>query len=477
MESVREQTEILIVEDSDVLAFIFKEFLLAAGYEARIKLTGREGLDVLAAIPVDLVILDLNLPDMHGFDFLRTMSQQSIDVPVIVATASNSLDTARKAIELGAIDFLTKPVAKDRLAVTVRNVLEQSRLASLVDRYSEHSSRDHLDGLVGESPIMQGIYKTIEAAAPSRASIFITGESGTGKELCARAIHNISDRANERFHPINCAAIPHELMESEIFGHVRGAFSGAHADRDGAATKANRGTLFLDELCELNLDLQSKLLRFIQTGSFHKVGSDDLDTVDIRFVCATNRDPLEEVRAGRFREDLYYRLHVISIRMPSLRERGDDVIGLAKTILETQARLHKKSFDGFTPQAEALLRQYPWPGNVRELENVILSAIVMANGPYIHHFDLPLNIRHGGDSDENLQRPEIPGFDQPPQPAENHEAGIRPLWLEEKMIIERAIAICGGNVVKASELLEISASTIYRKRQGWLSATDVVSRD
>lgn len=462
------QPEILIVEDSDVLAFIFKEFLQTAGYEARIQLTGREGLEVLAAIPVDLVILDLNLPDMHGFDFLTSMSEQGLNVPVIVATASNSLDIAREAIDLGAIDFLTKPVPKDRLVVTVRNVLEQRRLASLVDRYQEGTGLDSFGELIGASPIMQGVYQTIKVSAPSRANIFITGESGTGKELCAKAIHSNSERSQEMFWPINCAAIPHDLMESEIFGHVKGAYTGAHSARDGAALKADAGTLFLDEICELNLDLQSKLLRFIQTGSFHKVGSDNLITVDIRFICATNRDPLEEVRAGRFREDLFYGLHVIAIRMPPLRERGDDILRLANTLLEKQSSLHQKTFKGFTPQAEALLRQHPWPGNVRELENVILSAVVMAQGPYIQHFDLSLNIRDtSGQQSERRPRPDIPGVDQPPQPTENTEAGVRPLWLEEKLVIERAIAICDGNVVRASELLEVSASTIYRKRQGW----------
>src|SRR5690606_38452833 len=258
--------------------------------------------------------------------------------------------------------------------------LERQRLSRIVETYRSEIDRRSYAGFVGSSLSMQAVYRTIDAAATSKATIFITGESGTGKEVCAEAIHQKSPRRDGPFVAINCAAIPKELMESEIFGHVKGAFTGAIGDREGAAARADGGTLFLDEVCEMPLDLQVKLLRFVQLGSFMKVGGTETRQVDVRFICATNRDPLQEVAAGNFREDLYYRLHVIPLHMPPLRERERDVLDLAHHFLASFAAEEHKAFRRFAPEAEALLLSYDWPGNVRQLQNVLRNIVVLNEG-------------------------------------------------------------------------------------------------
>ena len=303
------------------------------------------------------------------------------------------------------------------------------------------------------------------AAAPSKATCFITGESGTGKELCAEAIHRESPRRDQPFVAINCAAIPRELMESEVFGHVKGAFTGAASHRDGAASRADGGTLFLDEIAEMNLDLQSKLLRFIQSGRFQRVGDSKEEQVDIRIVCATNRDPLAEVKAGRFREDLYYRLNVIPIPLPPLRERGDDELLIANDMLQRMATEEHKAFRCFAPEAAERMRRYPWPGNVRELENVVRHIVVLNDAEQVSGDMLPAPLKTAT-SGQSTTLNSPPPTTTTLEPITVSSDAIRPLWQEEKAIIERAIALC-GNIPRAAALLEISASTIYRKRLSW----------
>jgi two-component system repressor protein LuxO len=466
---------ILLIEDSLPLATLYSEYLQGQGHRVVHAENGQDALVALGEEQFDLLLLDLTLPDMHGFDVLRYLKKKLIDVPVVVVTASDSAKVAMEAMRLGAEDFLSKPMEAGRLLVTVNNVLKQHRLEDMLDSYQQRYERDHFERLIGASPVMQGVYRIIESAATSRASIFITGESGTGKELCAEAVHRLSDRADKAFLTINCAAIPRDLMESEIFGHMKGAFTGAHAERDGAATLADGGTLFLDELCEMDLELQSKLLRFIQSGTFQKVGSSVSQKVDIRFVCATNRDPLDEVRAGRFREDLYYRLHVIPLRLPPLRERGSDCLLIAHHLLQDINAHENKAFQGFSAEVESIMQAYPWPGNVRELENAIMNMVVLGEGEQITVDMLPESLR--GSLQQTLapqlsNRPTHAAVARPVDaltaastvPASNE---IRPLWVEEKLIIERAIALCDGNLPKAAALLEVSASTLYRKRQAW----------
>ena len=299
---------------------------------------------------------------------------------------------------------------------------------------------------------MQATYRIIESAASSKATVFIPGESGTGKELAAEAIHNLSPRNSGPFVVLNCGAIPKDLMESEIFGHVRGAFTGATADRNGAAKRADGGTLFLDEICEMDLNLQTKLLRFIQAGSLQRVGGGELEKVDVRFVCATNQDPAQAIEKGRLREDLYYRLHVIPLQLPALRERGGDVMLIANAFLSQFAGEEGKRFSGFTADVEAVLENYPWPGNVRQMLNVIRNVTVLHDGDLVTLDMLP----------DPLGLPGGPADRQPGNGA------IRPLWQIEKDAIEHAIAACQGNIPKAAVLLGISASTIYRKKQTWI---------
>ena len=307
---------------------------------------------------------------------------------------------------------------------------------------------------------MQAVYRTIDAASASKATIFITGESGTGKEVCAEAIHQKSPRRDAPFVAINCAAIPKELMESEIFGHVKGAFTGAIGDREGAAARADGGTLFLDEVCEMPLDLQVKLLRFVQLGSFMKVGGTEMRQVDVRFICATNRDPLHEVEAGHFREDLYYRLHVIPLHMPPLRDRERDVLDLANHFLASFAAEEGKAFQGFAPDVEALLMTYDWPGNVRQLQNVLRNIVVLNEGAVVERDMLPdLLLRSA---------PTVTVHRQPAgQPHTDTPGGIRPLAVVEREAIEAAVQAAGGNIPRAAALLEVSPSTIYRKLSRW----------
>lgn len=351
---------------------------------------------------------------------------------------------------------MIKPCEADRLRVTVNNAIRKaSKLKNDVDNKNQN-----YQGFIGSSQTMQAVYRTIDSAASSKASIFITGESGTGKEVCAEAIHAASKRGDKPFIAINCAAIPKDLIESELFGHVKGAFTGAATERQGAAEAADGGTLFLDELCEMDLDLQTKLLRFIQTGTFQKVGSSKMKSVDVRFVCATNRDPWKEVQEGRFREDLYYRLYVIPLHLPPLRARGDDVIEIAYSLLGFMSKEEGKDFIRLSAEVVERFRHYEWPGNVRQLQNVLRNVVVLNEGREITLDMLP------------------PPLNQMPEPVnralplanENKVVSVHeifPLWMTEKQAIEQAIEACDGNIPRAATYLDVSPSTIYRKLQAW----------
>ena len=457
---------VLLVEDSQSLATAYIEYLARQPCRITHVMTGREALEIIESQTPNAVLLDLELPDMNGREILEHIRQKAIPTAVIIITAHGSVDVAVEVMRAGAIDFIEKPFTADRLIVTLKNALRRQNLEEFVDMHQ----RDHYHGFVGAALPMQTVYHIIDNAASSKATVFITGESGTGKEVCAQAIHEASPRHDKPFVALNCAAIPRDLMESEIFGHSRGAFTGAVTAREGAATRADGGTLFLDEICELDMDLQSKLLRFIQTSSFQKVGSNTLQSVDIRFVCATNRDPMGEVRAGRFREDLYYRLHVIPIELPPLRKREDDVILIARHLLKTYTREEEKNFECFAPETESILRAFDWPGNVRQLQNVIRNIVVLNDQNVVTPAMLPPPLN------EVSTYQTKPGNDTAAATANIPSAagptGIRPLWQIEKQVIEQTIEHCEGNIPKAAALLEISPSTIYRKRQQWDAAAD-----
>ncbi|MBY8273001.1 sigma-54 dependent transcriptional regulator [Vibrio fluvialis] len=444
-----------MVEDTASVAALYRSYLTPLEIDINIVGTGREAIESIAHREPDLILLDLRLPDMTGMDVLHAVKQRSPDVPVIFMTAHGSIDTAVEVMRHGAQDFLIKPCEADRLRVTVNNAI---RKASKLKNEADNPGNQNYQGFIGSSQTMLAVYRTIDSAASSKASIFITGESGTGKEVCAEAIHAASRRGDKPFIAINCAAIPKDLIESELFGHVKGAFTGAATDRQGAAELADGGTLFLDELCEMDLDLQTKLLRFIQTGTFQKVGSSKMKSVDVRFVCATNRDPWKEVQEGRFREDLYYRLYVIPLHLPPLRERGDDVIEIAYSLLGYMSKEEGKGFVRLAPEVVERFKQYEWPGNVRQLQNVLRNVVVLNEGREITLNMLPPPLNQPSESIISVPKASA-------APVSVHE--IFPLWMTEKQAIEKAIEACDGNIPRAAGYLDVSPSTIYRKLQTW----------
>lgn len=370
---------ILIVEDALPLAKLYETVLKSDRVNVLSTGLGREAMQMIKELSPDIVLLDLHLPDMPGMDILRSINEQELDISVIVMTANGSVNFAVEAMRLGAYDFLEKPIDPNRLRTTIGNTIEKRKLNALITSY-KFEQEDNPGDFIGNSPAMQEVYNKIRRIKNSRATVFITGESGTGKEVTALAVHKQNTERNGPFVPINCAAIPHELMESEIFGHVKGAFTGANTERQGAVALADGGTLFLDELCEMDLDLQSKFLRFIQSSRYKKVGGSKFEEVDIRIICATNRNPLEEVKAGRFREDLFYRLYVVPIHLPPLRERDGDCVLLANHFLHYYSNLEKKNFENISHEAERFLMRYNWPGNVRQLQNLIYRIVVLNDG-------------------------------------------------------------------------------------------------
>ncbi len=455
---------ILLIEDSLAQAAAYTAYLNNAGYTVEHAPDGEAALTILDGRAPDIVVLDLFLPGIQGMDILRHMRRQGHTQPVIVITDRASVDLAVDAMKEGAYDFVTKPFGADRIRITVENALRHRNLASTIKTYRENYEREDFHGFVGSSLAMQAVYRIVESAAKSKATIFITGESGTGKEICAAALHQESPRADGPFIPINCAAIPIPLMESELFGHVKGAFTGADRDRAGAAMLAEGGTLFFDEICDMDLELQAKLLRFVQTGSFCRVGSSEECKVDVRFVCATNRDPLEAVTSGQFREDLYYRLHVMPIVLPALRNHSDDIVLIARHLLSRVAADEGKSFSAFSPDSEAMLRNYAWPGNVRQLENVIRSIVLLFDGGVVTAAMIPTPVNQ----DVENATMEVVTQTAPSTQEDASDLNVRSLRVIEKESIEKAINACDGNVPKAAALLGVSPSTLYRKRRSWV---------
>jgi two-component system repressor protein LuxO len=450
---------ILLVEDCPDRAWIYQRFLGDEPVTVEHVSTSAAAMNRLTEAPPAAVVLDLDLPDMDGRRILDHIRTAELQCDVLVITAQRRIDLAVEAMRAGASGYLVKPFKAERLVLALRSMLEHQLMSKLDNGFDSAASCKRFHGFIGVSPIMQAVYRMVRAAAPSKATVFITGESGTGKEVCAQAIHACGPRRGKRFVAIDCAAIPRELMESEIFGHAKGAFTGAIAKRVGAARLADGGTLFLDEICEMDPALQTKLLRFIQTGVVRPVGGDEAARVDVRLVCATNKDPIAEVEAGRFREDLYYRLHVIPLHLPPLREREEDILPIARHFLARIAGEEDKRFQAFAPEVERVLCAYDWPGNVRQLQNLIHNVVALNDGELVVPAMLP----------PPLDRVNSNGLNGPSGAvgAGKRRTAIRPLWQIEKEAIEAAIAECDGCIAKAAELLEISPSTIYRKRTAW----------
>lgn len=451
---------ILLVEDNLPLARTYAEYLKTESCRVTMVGSGAEALAALQDGFFDAAVLDVQLPDMTGIDVLRWLHRERPELPAIVITAHGSINVAVEAMREGAFDFIVKPFPAARLRVTLQNALAHRDLKQEVRQLQKVLSPDCFYDFVGRSPVMQAVYRTIDAVAASKASVFITGESGTGKELAASAIHKASPRRTRPFIALNCGAIPRDLLESHIFGHLKGAFTGAVNDQIGAGKAADGGTLFLDEIGEMPLELQVKLLRFIQTGEVQQVGSTKTEKVDVRLVSATNRDPLAEVKAGRFREDLYYRLHVVPLELPPLREREDDVLLLALHFLRKFAAEEHKSFDAFAPETAALFRHYDWPGNVRQLENLIRTIVVLHEGAMVTPAMLPDLVRADMPADNAALSASLPV-------STPSNAVIQPLWQVEKTAILAALDTTGQDVVRAAALLEVSPSTLYRKLQSW----------
>lgn len=468
-------TPLLLIEDTPSLQMVYESVLRGAGHEVVSTGTAEEGLAAFHELDPEVVLLDLMLPDRPGQVLLQEMLEERPDTRIIVITANGSINRAVEAMRAGAYEFLLKPFNEQRFLHAVETALAEGTTSPATAPEPQGTvarAIGHGD-FVGSSAQMSEVYDRITSVARSMATVFITGESGTGKELCAQAVHDASTRAEGPFVPLNCAAIPRDLLESEVFGHLKGSFTGALSDKPGAAAVADGGTLFLDEVCEMDLGLQTKLLRFLQTSSIQPIGASHPRKVNVRIVCATNRDPLEEVRANRFRQDLYYRLHVVPIHLPPLRERGGDVIEITNAALERLSAEEGRSFIGLTPEVEELFRRLPWPGNVRQLLNVLRQAVVLNEGPQVTLDMLPPALRE----ETSVTRPEAPVIPPPetlPPVRENAAEALfvddllgRSLAEIEQIVIEKTIDSVGGSLPRAAKILNVSPSTLYRKREAW----------
>ncbi|MBC7138222.1 MAG: sigma-54-dependent Fis family transcriptional regulator [Defluviimonas sp.] len=466
---------LLLIEDTPSLQMVYESMLASAGHQLRTEGDARGGLAAFRSEPPSAVLLDLMLPDRDGLDLMAEMLAERPEVPVIVITANGSINKAVAAMRAGAHDFLVKPFDEARLLNAVENALAHVLPGPGARGPAPSTGQGQsgpLGAFIGSSEPMRAVYGRIRSVARSMATVFITGESGTGKELCAEAVHDVSNRATGPFVPLNCGAIPSELLESEVFGHLRGSFTGAIADKLGAAAAADGGTLFLDEICEMDMNLQTKLLRFLQTSTIQPVGATRARKVNVRIICATNRDPLDAVRRGQFREDLYYRLHVVPIHLPPLRERGEDVIEIAQHVLARYAREEGRAFHALSDEVKAHFRSHPWPGNVRQMLNVLRNVVVLNDGAIVTAAMLPPDLRPGPARASARERV-TEGFTEGSTPAALapslplDELMGRPLAEVERRVIEATLARHGGSVPRAARVLAVSPSTLYRKIEAW----------
>jgi DNA-binding NtrC family response regulator len=445
---------ILVVEDDAAQRLGLQQLLRSWGFSVEVASDGEDALQQIAASRPGIVLTDLVMPKMGGLDLLRSLRQQhDDDVTLVMMTAQGTVETAVEAIKQGAYDYLSKPIDPQRLKILLDQIIERHDTLREV-RVLRRQLREHgtFGKLIGQSLEMRQIYQIIEQAAPTSASVLVSGESGTGKELVAQTIHQLSPRAPHPYVPINCAAIPDTLLESELFGHEKGAFTGAIARRQGCFELANRGTLFLDEIAEMTPTTQAKLLRVLQERSFRTLGGHREQSVDIRVIAATNVDPPEAVRQGKLREDLYYRLNVFAIRLPALRERKEDLPLLTQAFITEFNARDRRSVTGVSSRVMHVFERYDWPGNVRELRNVIERATIVAQGRVIDVQDLP------------------PLADVPaPAPAAAAPSSGPGLTAgttveeAERQLIELTLEHTNGNKTRAAEMLGISLKTLHNK--------------
>ena len=464
-----QQPTILVIDDETNLLRFFEYNIKGMGFDVA---TGESGADfhrLFSEREYATVLLDLMLPDCNGLDLLDEIVRFKPELPVILITAYGSIDKAVDAMKRGAFDFLPKPVQLERLSAIIRNAVEQFQLRREVKtlRRRLEPPREFC-GMIGSSPAMLDVYNMIESVAPTVATVLITGESGTGKELVARAIHTLSGRANEPFVAINCAAIPRDLLESELFGHEKGSFTGAIDQFPGCFERSDRGTLFLDEICEMDLGLQAKLLRLLQEQVFYRIGGTKPIKVNVRILSATNQDPIQAQQDGRFREDLYYRLNVVPIHLKALRERREDIALIANKFLIEFSEANGRGFQGFELKALGAMERYGWSGNVRELRNMVEQIVVLNDAERITLDLLPEHIAscyRAFDVDEQAAVSSA-GDGEPARTADKTLGGvdaIQPFWQIERDHIQIALDVCAGNVQEVARRLEISPATLYRK--------------
>ena len=448
-----EKPRILLVDDDKNTANGLRKILLQDGYDTSCTYTGKEASNLIETEHFDIVITDMKLPDISGFSIIEKVKKKNIDIAVVMITAFSSIQTAIDAMKKGADDYLTKPVNIEELELILKKIWER-RLLILQNKELKQKLNDkyNFSGIIGNTPEIQLIFKTITEIAPTAATVLIYGDTGTGKELIANAIHYSSDRRDKPFITLHCASLSEGVLESELFGHEKGAFTGAISQRRGRFELANGGSLFLDEVGEMNSHVQIKLLRVLETGKFERVGGEKTFESDVRIIAATNKDLEKEIKEGRFREDLYYRLNVINLKLPSLIERKEDIGLLIDNFLIKYSKKNRKNIKGLTPQSAKLLNNYDWPGNVRELENAIERAVVMARNEYVEPNDLPSNIN------VNTKKSRKETFRIP--------SGATMKEIEKKVIIE-TLQTTNGSKSKAAKILGISTRKIEYKIKEW----------
>lgn len=454
MEQPETKGRILIVEDKASMAQMLRETLELEGYEVINAADGEEGIGNIKQSKADAVLTDLKLPKKNGLEVLKASNEENPLVPVIIMTAFGSIDTAVKAMKSGAYDFITKPIDIDRLNIILKRALKNRRLITenllLKEEFAHQLS---IPQIVGTSSVMQDVAEKMRRVASTKTTVLLLGESGTGKELFARAIHFLSPRRDEPFVPVNCAAIPKDLLESELFGYEKGAFTGASEMKLGKFELASRGTIFLDEIGEMEFILQSKVLRAIQEGEIERIGSTRTVRTELRIIAASNRDLELAVSQGLFRDDLFYRLNVFPMRIPSLRERAEDIPALVDHFVRKYSRQMNRSLRGVTADAIDMLKRYSWKGNVRELENVIERALILCEKDMITPKDLGLNRTAYLD----------PSLGNIPMDGTLDEAARAALKIVESRRIKKALEESGGNKSRAAEALKVSYKTILTK--------------
>ncbi|MGZ4808232.1 MAG: sigma-54-dependent transcriptional regulator [Thermoanaerobaculia bacterium] len=442
---------VLIVDDEEVLRDVLQAVLQREGFDAILASSGEEALNVLDSDEeVDLVILDIMLPGISGIDTLRSIRISNPTLPVIVITAFSSIDGAIEAMKHGAFHYIPKPFKNDEVILTVNKALEQRRLSRENERLkAELSEKYAYSNIIGKSEIMRKVFDLIRLAAPSRSNILIVGESGTGKELVAKAIHHASPRARNAFVTVNSGSLPPELLESSLFGHMKGAFTGAIASKRGLFEVADGGSIFLDEIGNINLETQAKLLRVIQEKEFMRLGSVETVKVDVRIIAASNADLQKLMRESHFREDLFYRLNVITIQLPPLRRRREDIPLLVSHFLDKYAEENKRKVREVTPDAMRILMDHPWPGNVRELENAIERTVVLCTGDRIGPDLLPDYLRYPVETEQ-------PAMVVPADGLSLKDAVSR----YERAMIVQSLEMANGVQKRAAELLQLKPSTL-----------------